>query len=579
VLIALAGVSLTAAAAYLGAVSPSASSANIVATWAAIAVSAVALGLYAAISRSPTLPVGLLATCALLWALWLLLVSGHAIAFTIGWLLAGLLVPLVGYQVLSSLSRPASRRARLLLFASAGAVAVGWSFVALTSRQPTLLTPLARCLPACPRNALFAGSAPSALTSLAKAAVQIGWLLAVLDVAGYLARRLKAGASPARRAVAPTLVLSIAYAAAVTACVAIGLAAPQAHPPLAWISVVAATLVPVAMLAGLVWERLFMGEALEEFVNSLRGTAPEDVRALMAQVLHDPSLQIGYAKPATRGYVDPSGASVELPAAHADRAVTPVRHGGLPEAVVIHRDAIPDQERFIRAAGAAALISRENHRLESDLSASTAELAASRKRLVDAAYAERQRIERDIHDGIQQRMVGARVKLELADEALDSNPARGRRMLAEIGCDLDDALEEVRAVAQGVYPALLETHGLVEALRSAARRSPGAVTVRGDIGRYPADTEAAIYFCCLETLQNVAKHAGRDASATVRLWEDGSTLCFQTRDSGVGFATNGTPHGQGLINMHDRLAAVGGALTLKSRAGLGTVVGGCVPIG
>ena len=133
-------------------------------------------------------------------------------------------------------------------------------------------------------------------------------------------------------------------------------------------------------------------------------------------------------------------------------------------------------------------------------------------------------------------------------------------MLAEIGCDLDDALEEVRSLAQGVYPALLATYGLVEALRSAARRSPAPVTVRGEVARYPADTEAAVYFCCLETLQNVAKHAGRDATATVRLWEDGPTLRFQTRDSGVGFTPNGTPRGRGLVNMRDRLAAVGGSL-------------------
>ncbi len=151
-------------------------------------------------------------------------------------------------------------------------------------------------------------------------------------------------------------------------------------------------------------------------------------------------------------------------------------------------------------------------------------------------------------------------------------------MLAEIGCDLEDALEEVRALAQGVYPALLTTYGLLEALRSAARRSPGAVTVRGDIARYAPETEAAIYFCCLETLQNIAKHAGRDAATTVRLWEDATTLCFQTRDSGVGFALGATPQGRGLINMRDRLAAVGGSLTLSSRVGVGTVVRGCVPL-
>ena len=299
---------------------------------------------------------------------------------------------------------------------------------------------------------------------------------------------------------------------------------------------------------------------------------------LMAQMLDDPSLQIAYSKPADRGYVDSSGTSVELPSTDAEQAVTAVQDERVPQAVVIHRAAVPDEERFIRAAGAAAFISYENHRLEADLSATVVELAASRKRLIEAAYAERQRIERDLHDGIQQRIVSARVSLGLADDALDTTPTRGRRMLAEIGCDLEDALEEVRALAQGVYPALLTTYGLLEALRSAARRSPGPVTVRGDIARYPPETEAAVYFCCLETLQNVAKHAGRDAATTVRLWDDGATLCFQTRDSGVGFALGATPQGRGLVNMRDRLAAVGGSLTLSSRVGVGTVVRGCVPL-
>jgi signal transduction histidine kinase len=135
----------------------------------------------------------------------------------------------------------------------------------------------------------------------------------------------------------------------------------------------------------------------------------------------------------------------------------------------------------------------------------------------------------------------------------------------------------VRSLAQGVYPALLETHGLIEALRSAARRSPGPVTVRGEVSRYPPDTEAAVYFCCLETLQNVAKHAGRGATAMVRLWEDGATLRFQTEDTGIGFTPNGT-RGHGLVNMRDRLAAVGGTVTLSSRPGVGTVVRGCIPL-
>jgi signal transduction histidine kinase len=577
-LIAFGGGLIIVSAGYLAAAHPRLSHGRTTLVWVALGASLIALALYASASGSRTRPGRVLAPISMLWALCLLLASAHPVAFSLGGLLVGVTVSLVAYAMLASATAgPFLRSERLLLLASSLLVAISWGYLALTSRQPTLVIPLSKCVPACPRNVFFAGSPLNAPATIARETLRLAWLAAALGVAVCIGRRYLAAGRAVRRRLSPILILAIAYAAAVGVSVALMLAGWDIHAPLVWVSVTAATMLPLAMLAGLVWERLFMGEALEEFVNSLIDTAPDDLPALMAQVLHDPSVQIGYAQPTSNGFVDPSGASVELPRQDADQEVTPVERESLSEAVVIHRDAVPDEARFIRAAGAAALMSYENHRLEADLSASVVELAASRKRLVDAANVERQRIERDLHDGIQQRIVGARVRLELADEALDSNPARGRRMMAEIGCDLDDALEEVRSLAQGVYPALLETHGLIQALRSAARRSPGPVTVRGEVSRYPPDTEAAVYFCCLETLQNVAKHAGRGATATVRLWEEGPTLCFQTEDTGVGFTPNGT-RGHGLVNMRDRLAAVGGTVTLSSRVGVGTLVSGCVPL-
>ena len=549
---------LAAAAVYLVAARIPASEDSIVLAWVAIGAATVALGLFATLaSRSLAPAQALLGTAVLFWVLWELLTPGHAISFAAGCLAAAMLVPLVAYQMLAPVYAHADRAGQAIVLLSAIVVAGCWIFLILTSRRPSLMSPLAECTRDCRPNEVFVGTAPNGLTSLARAGVQAGLLTAAIGVALYLAREFRATTSVARRGIGPVLALACAYALAVTVCVLTGLLARGSHPPLAWISLTAAVSLPLAMLAGVVSERLFMGEALEEFVNAVPNTDPRDLPGLMAQVLHEPG------ENGSDGFVPP-----------------PEWNGraGPPGGPVTGQDVGPDQERFIRAAGAAARISQENHRLESDLSASALELAASRKRLVEAADAERRRIERDIHDGIQQRMVGARVKLELADDALESDPARGRQMLTEIGCDLDDALEEVRALAHGVYPALLETHGLVEALRSAARRAPGQVSVRGEIGRHPPDTEAAVYFCCLETLQNVAKHAGREATATVRLWEEDSSLRFQTRDSGVGFTIDGTPQGQGLVNMRDRLAAAGGELTLRSRPGFGTVVKGWVPI-
>jgi signal transduction histidine kinase len=230
-------------------------------------------------------------------------------------------------------------------------------------------------------------------------------------------------------------------------------------------------------------------------------------------------------------------------------------------------------------AGRVNELADANAQLAADLNASMVDLEASRRRLVEAADVERRRIERDLHDGAQQHLLGMRLRLELAAEAIREDPTRGERMLEEIGEQMDETLKELRGLAQGVYPPLLPEHGLGEAIRSAARCSPfpGSVEARG-IGRYPADTETAVYFCCLEALQNVAKHAGPQVGGMVRLWEEGQRLCFEVRDEGSGFAVGSVQPGSGLVNMRDRMEASGGELVVSSCAGQGTVVRGSVPL-
>jgi signal transduction histidine kinase len=215
-----------------------------------------------------------------------------------------------------------------------------------------------------------------------------------------------------------------------------------------------------------------------------------------------------------------------------------------------------------------------------DLATTRADLAASRTRLVDAAYAERQRIERDLHDSVQQQLVGVRIKLELASEEVAREPAGGRRMIDSIGRQMDEVLETLRSLARGIYPAVLHERGLGEALKSAGRRSPAPVSVRvTGIGRQPGEVEIAVYFSCLEAMQNVAKHAGRDTEAVIRLWRDSRRLWFEVTDRGRGFDPDTVPHPNGLVNMRDRIEAVGGMLTITSSAGHGCTVRGWVPTG
>ncbi len=216
-----------------------------------------------------------------------------------------------------------------------------------------------------------------------------------------------------------------------------------------------------------------------------------------------------------------------------------------------------------------------------DLRRSNAELHASRARLVAVADDERRRIGRDLHDGAQQHLVTLAVGLGLLREARPARvtPADWERTLDGLDELVRSTLDDLRDLAQGIYPALLRDAGLIEALRAAARRSPNPVEVDLlTIGRHPPAVEAAVYFCCLEALQNAAKHAP-GAAVRIRVREEGSILRFDVRDEGPGFDPATTPAGSGLKNMADRIGAVGGALTYESAPGTGTIIQGSLHVG
>ncbi|HEY2803597.1 MAG TPA: sensor histidine kinase, partial [Actinomycetota bacterium] len=332
-------------------------------------------------------------------------------------------------------------------------------------------------------------------------------------------------------------------------------------------------------------------EVLSEFSDRLGAIASEDIFPRMARLLSEGTgaeevvvwLRLGNElRPAA---VWPGDAPMpprialldgRLPEFPDVTAVAPVRHSELLGALTLLKPpkepVTPAEQRLIDDLAAQAGLVFRNFQLIEDL-------RSSRQRLVTAQDEERRRLERNLHDGAQQQLVALSVRLKLARNVAQTDTARADELMSELEGEVQQALSDLRDLAHGIYPPVLADRGLVEALRSQmARATVEARLETGDIGRYPQEIEAAVYFCVLEALQNVAKYA-RASDVVVRLREDRGELAFSIEDNGKGFDTRTTRRGAGLQNMEDRLSALGGSLEVRSRPGDGTTVEGWIPVG
>jgi signal transduction histidine kinase len=289
-------------------------------------------------------------------------------------------------------------------------------------------------------------------------------------------------------------------------------------------------------------------------------------------------------------------ASIWLPALLAGREkeqirVAPVSHAGeLLGLIVVERSSqasgfSEDDDRVLSDLARQVGLALHNSQLDTALQTTLDEvrkqaeaLRESRARIVASGDAERRRIERNLHDGAQQHLVALAVNLRLARDIIVDDTDAGLEMLDELAGEVQETIQELRQLAHGIYPPLLVDSGLVEALRAAANRSPLPVDISTEgIGRYPSETEAAVYFCCLEALQNAAKHAP-DARVELRLWEEAGGLLFTVADDGPGFDPDRAQKGHGYVNMADRLGAISGTVRWESEIGKGSVVRGSVPL-
>jgi signal transduction histidine kinase len=239
----------------------------------------------------------------------------------------------------------------------------------------------------------------------------------------------------------------------------------------------------------------------------------------------------------------------------------------------------PAEEKLLSDLASQAGLMLRNVRLTAELQARLVDLRASRQRLVSAEDQERRRLERDLHDGAQQQLVALAVKQRLAEGLVRRDPDKAAQMLAGLQADTAEALENLRDLARGIYPPLLADKGLPAALEGHARKVHLPVTVDADgLGRYPQEIEAAVYFCCLEALQNIVKYS-EASHVSVNLSTEAGQLTFSVTDDGKGFDPASMSPGSGLQGMADRMEALGGSLEVRSEPGTGTTVTGRIRAG
>jgi len=393
-----------------------------------------------------------------------------------------------------------------------------------------------------------------------------------LGLCAALFRRWRRSAAPQRRALAPSIWCGGATAALV------GLAAASdsgdrytLSGPLDWAWLVTLACVPFAFLAGVLRSRLHRGGAVSELVERLgEARGPGELRDALSTALGDPSLSLAYWLPDQERYVDGSGRPVELPNASSGHASTDIRHGGRPVAAIVHDNSLDEEPELVRTAGAAASLSLENERLDAELRARLEELRASRARLVEAGDAERRRIERDLHDGAQQRLVSLLLNLKLARRKTHNDEEQAAVLLDQVEAEVRQALSELRTLASGILPPVLSDRGLAAAVEELTSRSPVPVEIEQmPAERLPERVEVAAYFVVAEALTNVAKHAAA-SKASVGVAKDDGRALVEVSDDGLGGVK--LEDGSGLRGLADRVGALEGRLELDSPTGRGTTL-------
>jgi signal transduction histidine kinase len=524
----------------------------------------IAVGLFARLRRPGSRIGALMAAVGFAWFFGVLVVSDSPLVFTIGQpfdlLWVGVLIQLMLAFPTGSLQ---GRLDRALVIAA-------YFTVTVVHVAPLLFADAGGLgCEACPSHLLLASSQPDLAAALrlveSLAQIAVGAAVGVILIV-----RWRRGSLAQRRALGPLLAAAGAAAllgAGFAASAALGLEVLANR--LSWVGLWVDASLPLAFLAGLLRSRLYGASALTDLIERL-GALPEPrrLREELANVLGDPTLGFAYWLPDRSQYVDTEGVPVALPGSGSARAATVIQRGGRPVAALVYDAALAHEPEFVGTAGGALALWLDNERLNAELHAHVHELRSSRARLVTATDAERRRIERDLHDGAQQRLVSLLLNVKLGRRTIDGDHTAATRLLDAVATEIAAALADLRALAAGILPPVLTDHGLGAAVEELAGRSPLAVEIEAmPERRLPDQLEVAAYFVIAEALANVAKHAGA-RRVSVRVARAGTSAVVEVRDDGAGGAD--PARGSGLRGLGDRVGALGGRLHCESPSGRGT---------
>jgi signal transduction histidine kinase len=547
-------------------------------TRALVIAAPVGVGL-ATLARRSDRFAALLVAAGAMWSLTVLAESDNGVLYSVGRAAAWPVDVMVVYLLLAYPSgRLTSSLERLAMAATVLVVALLYLPTVLVVQHYPEPSPWSTCGIDCPSNAFALGhTTPAFVHDVVRPVRELLSVLIFLGVAGILTQRVFRAGPLLRRMLVPVLVTAAFRGVALGAYDGARRSNPTsaALDALGWIYVVSLGLIALSFAVGMLWRGLYATTALQRLTLGLRPqTTPKALRAAMAEALEDPSLQIAYRLPdGLDDWVDETATRVGPPRERHGRTITEVRLEGERVAAIDSDASLPQDPALLQAAASYALMVLENGRLLRRLTSSVGELSASRARILAVSDRARRRIERDVHDGAQQRLVALRIKLALESERLEHDAPATAAELEQLGAEVDETIDEVRAIAHGIYPSLLSDRGLVDALRAAALSAPMSCTVTASaIGRYPLEIEHAVYFACVEAVSGVGDAT---TGVAISLWTD-ERLRFEVRAEGPAHLDPG--QAAWLTDARDRLAAVGGELTHQSLPDEGTRLEGSVPL-